>query len=452
MSRYLTPSKVALLCLISIYTEGVVPNSSAIHVLSFLVSCLFPIEDGSLSNTSKKWEEDATVSITDLEEALSAHESSIPGRSMWDLFLKKVWSLDSCDALEVFFANISGMLAKTREEQIRDGDNGLAPETGSMRLSRNSPLGTFVRRAQLEFTRLQFHDSVKLWKGFVKYRLPTYRLWARRNPSHEQASIDINLLELSLDSNSHLAQVAYGNIEDDAEYERNVSTKDVERLLEFQIGELQSMLPCFFLCAVVSVLTNFRTGRKSARWHENAIRTYCYFWCHASKSNTLSQVSPLKTRYVSDQNSLTPFSFLDAWRAGDYPSSFDSLHRYFDYTMHSRDRSAYQYALLNLAILQADFGCHGEAVSAMQEAVSIARESHDVNCLNFCMSWLYHFGKAFPEQMKDVQNTGMLGNEKEGLAFLKAKSKETEMWSLLSTTLLSEAKLELQNVSGSGLF
>lgn len=115
--------------------------------------------------------------------------------------------------------------------------------------------------------------------------------------------------------------------------------------------------------------------------------------------------------------------------------------------MHSRDRSAYQYALLNLAILQADFGCHGEAVSAMQEAVSIARESHDVNCLNFCMSWLYHFGKAFPEQMKDVQNTGMLGNEKEGLAFLKAKAKETEMWSLLSTTLLSEAKLEMQNVS-----
>lgn len=114
--------------------------------------------------------------------------------------------------------------------------------------------------------------------------------------------------------------------------------------------------------------------------------------------------------------------------------------------MHSRDRSSYQYALLNLAILQADFGCYSEAVSAMQEAVSIARESHDMNCLNFCMSWLYHFGKAFPEQMKDVQNTGMLGNEKEGLAFLKAKSKETEMWSLLSTTLLSEAKLELQNV------
>jgi anaphase-promoting complex subunit 5 len=113
--------------------------------------------------------------------------------------------------------------------------------------------------------------------------------------------------------------------------------------------------------------------------------------------------------------------------------------------MHSNfDRSAYQFALLNLAIIQADFECFSEAISAVQEAVAIARESHDMNCLNFCLSWLYHFGKAFPEQMREVQNSGMLGNEKEGLAFLKAKSKETEMWSLMSTTVLSEAKLEMQ--------
>lgn len=131
---------------------------------------------------------------------------------------------------------------------------------------------------------------------------------------------------------------------------------------------------------------------------------------------------------------------------GDYHSSFDNLHRYFDYTMQNRDRTFYQYALLNLAILQADFGCYGEAIAAMKEAISTARENKDMNCLNFCMSWLYHFGKAFPNEVTDIQNTGMLGSEKEGLAFLKAKAKETEMWSLLSTSLLSEAKSGLQNV------
>lgn len=324
------------------------------------------------------------------------------------MFLKKIWSIDSCDALEVFFTEISDILVKSREEQIRDRDNGLAPETGRMRLSRCSPLGAFVRRAQLEFTRLQFHDSVKLWKGFVHYRLPTYRVWSKKNPSTERDPVDINLLELNLDSTSHLAQVAYGNIEMQEEDGIYVSTKDVERLLEFQIGELQ------------------RLGGRVP-------------------DGMKVQLERIMASGVAIPNLTYYLRFLDAWRAGDYPSSFDNLHRYFDYTMHSRDRSSYQYALLNLAILQADFGCYGEAVSAMQEAVSIARESHDMNCLNFCMSWLYHFGKAFPEQMKDVQNTGMLGNEKEGLAFLKAKAKETEMWSLLSTTLLSEAKLELQN-------
>ncbi|KAE8315681.1 anaphase-promoting complex subunit 5-domain-containing protein [Aspergillus transmontanensis] len=407
MSRFLTPSKVALLCLISIYTEGVIPNSSAVHVLSFLVASLSPLDTDPSS--SENWKAQYSASITDLEGALSTHSSSIPGRTIWDLFLKKVWSIDSCDALEVFFSNLLDLLVKSREEQIRDRDNGLAPELGCMRLSRCSPLGAFVRRAQLEFTRLQFHDSVKLWKGFVKYRLPTYHAWARRNPFGEQAMVDMNLLELGLDTGSQLAQVAYGNIEDDLEEDNYVSTKDVERLLEFQIGELQRMggrVPDGMKACLERIITSGAT-------------------------------LPNLIHYLR---------FLDAWRAGDYPSSFDNLHRYFDYTMHSRDRSSYQYALLNLAILQADFGCYGEAVSAMQEAVSIARESHDMNCLNFCMSWLYHFGKAFPEQMKDVQNTGMLGNEKEGLAFLKAKAKETEMWSLLSTTLLSEAKFELQNV------
>ncbi len=139
--------------------------------------------------------------------------------------------------------------------------------------------------------------------------------------------------------------------------------------------------------------------------------------------------------------------FLDAWRAGDYSSAFDNLHRYFDYTMHSRDRTFYQYALLNLAILQADFGCHSEAIPAMREAISTARENKDVTCLNFCMSWLYHFGKSFPEEMQEIRNSGILGSETEGLAFLKSRAKDAEMWSLLSTTLLSEAKLGLQNVS-----
>ena len=113
--------------------------------------------------------------------------------------------------------------------------------------------------------------------------------------------------------------------------------------------------------------------------------------------------------------------------------------------MQSRDRTFYQYALLNLAILQADFGCHSEAIPAMQEAIATARENKDAACLNFCMSWLYHFGRSFPADMEKFRESGILGSETEGLAFLKARAKDAEMWSLLSSSLLSEAKLGLQH-------
>lgn len=119
--------------------------------------------------------------------------------------------------------------------------------------------------------------------------------------------------------------------------------------------------------------------------------------------------------------------------------------------MQNRDRLFYQYALLNLAVLQADFGCYQEAVAAMQETVSTARENKDMGCLNFSLSWLYHFGKAHPTVINSADKTNMLGIEREGLTFLRVKAKESGMWSLWSSSLLSEAKMGLsagESVSG----
>lgn len=241
MSRYLTPSKVALLCLVSLYTEGVVPNASAVAVLSFLVSHILPVNTSVRSPATFSRDRDHAVAIEELEEVLSYHSSSIPGRSLWDLFLRKIWSLDCCDALETFFSEISSLVEKSREEQIEDRNNGIPPQTSGdkMLLSRGSPLGAFVRRCQLEFTRLQFQDSVKLWRGFIKYRLPTFHAWARRNPSAEHTAVDMNLAAIGADVSSPLGQAVYGNIGRDVEEEASISTKDVERLLEFQVGELQ---------------------------------------------------------------------------------------------------------------------------------------------------------------------------------------------------------------------
>jgi len=99
-----------------------------------------------------------------------------------------------------------------------------------------------------------------------------------------------------------------------------------------------------------------------------------------------------------------------------------------------------------MAILQADFGCFSEAIAAMNETIATARENQDVSCLNFSLSWLNHLSKAYPREMKRAGYVGMLGSENANLDFLKSKAKETKMWNLYSSTLLSETKLLLSTV------
>lgn len=73
----------------------------------------------------------------------------------------------------------------------------------------------------------------------------------------------------------------------------------------------------------------------------------------------------------------------------------------------------------------------------MQETINTARENKDMACLNFSLSWLYHFHKAHPQDCPDVIPSRM---ERESLQFLKAKAKEGGMHHLQSMAHLSEAK------------
>jgi anaphase-promoting complex subunit 5 len=113
--------------------------------------------------------------------------------------------------------------------------------------------------------------------------------------------------------------------------------------------------------------------------------------------------------------------------------------------MQNRDRLFYQYALMNLAVLQADFGCLDEAVAAMLETVTTARENKDLACLNFALNWLYQFNKDHPNIISSADSPNMLGAEREGLVFIRLRAKESGMWTLWSSSLLSEAKMGMSN-------
>lgn len=260
MARYITPSKIGLLALIELYVEEAVPNDAIIPVLSFLASHIL---DSDLQSTTtsapggaaNRWQRaersiGLVVSVKDFEDLLLPFPAvdRLPGRRLWDRFLEKLWGIDSLDALQEFFSRRPHVLARTRDELRRMAELGEQPPSGIL-LARNSPLGAFVRKAVLEFTRLQFHHSVELWKALVNYRQPTVSYWKRRNPQCGRLSFDSVLMEGQHEWGAFtdgIAVTAYGGMlmgaEDDA---LPVSTDDVESLLEFQIDQIQSKLRLF---------------------------------------------------------------------------------------------------------------------------------------------------------------------------------------------------------------
>ena len=242
MSRYLTPSKVGLLALISLYTESVVPSAATIPVLSFLISQVLPVNSVTSRNDDLLRSRDISLTLDDFQKATINHISGIPGRTVWDLLLNKLWKINSFDALHVFFDTLSLLLQKTPEQLQNEAEDGADTDSNPNRmlLSRTSPLGAFVRRAQLEFTRLQFHDGLTLWKSFVAYRAPSLPQWKKRNQTAGNTSFDVNLQQDRLDLGDRLTEVAYGELRTEASQVAGVSTEDVEKLLEYQVDQMQS--------------------------------------------------------------------------------------------------------------------------------------------------------------------------------------------------------------------
>ena len=241
MSRYLTPSKIGIIALISLYADSVVPSPATVPILSFLVSHLLPvgssISDDDLVMPSRNF----VIAIDHFQKATITHASGIPGRTIWDLLLKKFWEINSFDSLHFFFDNLSLLFVKSREELQTTGGNGKSADSKRIILSRGSPFGAFVRRAQLEFTRLQFHDVIILWKSFITYRAPTLALWERRNPAAGKLSLDLNLLEDPYNLDDRLTNLLYSDVMNETCKEADVSSDDMEKLLEYQVDQLQSM-------------------------------------------------------------------------------------------------------------------------------------------------------------------------------------------------------------------
>ncbi|KAI5295277.1 anaphase promoting complex subunit 5 [Ascosphaera acerosa] len=408
MAHFLTPAKLGLLCLAKLYAEGSCPKSSAVPVLSLLLTNLLPMEQ--TLKCSGQVDVRRLSLVSQAEEKLRDVASQHAGQSIYDVFLAELWNLRCLDSLEEFIDRMLLFVQKSRDELLVDRDNGQLGTDPQRVYGRTSPIGTLIRKCHLEYSKLQFQEAAELWRGFVQFRRQTLESMSQEQRAARQDALEDDLLLVGAEHAQKLASVVYRDMDSCQPTGIGAGSVDYEGLFEFQVQRMQShgtRLP-------EAMRDHFRQ-LTAAR--------------HALPATLI--------RYVR---------FLETWKAGDHSSAFDHLHRYFDFAMHKHGRSYYQYALLNLAVLQADFGCYAEAVAAIRETISTARELHDDSCLNFAMSWLYHFSKKYPDEVADVRKTGMLGRDDEALAFLQARAREAESWGLLATAHLSEARLLLQNV------
>ena len=110
-------------------------------------------------------------------------------------------------------------------------------------LSHTSPFGSFVRRSKVEFERLRFSDALSLWTSLARWRSESKLYWSRRNGGLGRWAGDKALGDGEEEWGSHATEmlelVAYGDLRLEDTEDGTVSTDDVEKLLEFQVEQMQ---------------------------------------------------------------------------------------------------------------------------------------------------------------------------------------------------------------------
>ncbi|CAK3780641.1 Anaphase-promoting complex subunit 5 [Lecanosticta acicola] len=404
MPRFLTPARICLLVAIDIYGEEPPPTASAITLLDFISQHVISSAEQNVDDIQER-RAFASGGMEFFEQCLRPLASSMPGRNLYDSLIYRIWQFNSVDSLHAFIEEVSLVRVRpSRDALIQPHPNAFTPA---------SPLGQYVRRCWVEFTRLQFEDAQALWKMFTTYREPTKHDWTLKYPE--------DALKTEQDVNPVCTVPALptrAGSEGVAQDGASAAVVDADILLHFAIQRLQK-----------------------------------------EGSRVPADVKLRIEQWIGDQldsntQSLHFFmAFFEHWRAGQYTMALENLHRYFDYSLAGKAatenmRVHYQYALLHLSVLHADFECWGESIDAMNECIATARENQDAACLNFALSWLLHLRHAHPSKRGNSFGTiagvvGSGGSEHDEIAFLKQKAKDGKHWMLLSSTLLEEARLEL---------
>ncbi|TID30347.1 hypothetical protein CANINC_001049 [Pichia inconspicua] len=373
--------------MITINPDSINENTDDTNIKNDLVSIYFPsllklME--SLEESVRTYFKNTNQNTTDVEEDIKLIKHQL---------LREIWCIESYDDFFSFLESLCLLIIDPKTEfspSIFKFEHNKKP---AKLLYSSSFFGSVVESIGIAALSLTFEEGLKIWKAFMFYRKESEKIWELFDGS-------INY-EHANHSNTMILPKTY-TVEASATL-KLYSMIDLSCMFQTQVSKLQrtSLTISEPLQHLLNSLSHSEKGLIPSAYH---------------------------------------VEYLNSWRNADYDASFDALHRYFDYMMSNKRQYFYHYALLALASMHGSFGSNQEALRAIDEAILVARENKDLDCLNYLLTWLLNFMISKPELFVETTNHP---SRTEIINFLRSKTQETKNSMLHAITSQFEATVGL---------
>lgn len=354
----LAPYKILLLAFIAAYCAGILPKKTHRPLLATIVKY---IEGPEAYGEEQQRRGIPTLrgilhDITQACVAADAQDGEHNAKDIEARALHGLWTLKSLDSLNTFMTRAKSLVVKNMAAGNALISKVKSNERPAFLLTSASFLGKFVIRCTTVYESLEYDKANLLWSGFVNFRRESMpkvnkeEFAARYFPTdpNDDPSVLKSILQKMRNGETNLTKDVI-----------LVSQEDFSQLVHHQLQQLERH--------------GTSTPPKLKQIFQNMAQV---------EAGKIPQVHYIR--------------YLECVRKQDYEGAFNWLHRYFDYRISTREGSFYHYALLCLASLHAHFHNDGEAIRAIEEAIAVAREKKDLDCLSFLLTWLFNFMKDRP--------------------------------------------------------
>lgn len=363
---FLTPFKIALAGLIMIYLDGDIATDR----MSLMLKLLPYVQGNHLDLTL-----DQLLELTGDTRTIST------GETVQKVLLRRLQAIKSLDALAMYILYLDRYLDEPNEahpdiEDVHD-HRAQIPRL----IKRDSFFFSFFRKCFLSFDCMEFDEISREFEALQTW-LSRSRQFQKleQPPNYDDSILDESAVEL--DDASAFSSYIHDFVEKSHNNPNLMAYSDVDQVVQ---------------------------------QHTKDIRE--------KKKHLDPQIASLATSIEGQvPPSLHHMEYVIRHEARD-SKALDYLHQYFDYTMHSDNRSMFHYALFSLATFHADFDCNLEACRAAEEAINMARESNDHAGLAYILSWLYSFLENRPRDKKLTQafQDEQFGTQEQLLNFIKRR-------------------------------